>query len=235
MPVLTATGVGVRHRRRWVFQGLDLTVEAGEIVAVTGPPGSGRTTVLLALAERFRLSAGTVRAEGTVALGHVPGVHEPEPGLTVAEHLRERRLLLGRRARPDDELYGLDPRRYGWELDPYRRQVLGLALARLSSPRLIAFDGFDDGLDRAERAALGELISELAAAGTAVLLTAREIDADRPWTVVRLGAEPADAEPAAPAPPPTEPAEDEPAEDEPAEDEPAEEQPAEDEPEVTRS
>ena len=50
MPVLTAAGAGVRHRRRWLFQDLDVSVEPGEIVAVVGPPGSGRTTVLLALA-----------------------------------------------------------------------------------------------------------------------------------------------------------------------------------------
>ena len=53
MPVLTAAGAGVRHRRRWLFRDLDVGVEPGEIVAIVGPPGSGRTTVLLALSHRF--------------------------------------------------------------------------------------------------------------------------------------------------------------------------------------
>ena len=64
MPVLTATGAGVRHRRRWLFRDLDVTVEPGELVAVVGPPGSGRTTVLLALARRFRLTSGKIQIAG---------------------------------------------------------------------------------------------------------------------------------------------------------------------------
>src|SRR5689334_12274030 len=97
MPVLTASGAGVRQRRRWLFQDLDVTVEPGEVVAVVGPPGSGRTTLLLSLAGRFKLSAGRVVVD-RAALGYVPSVTEPEPVFTVSQHIRERRALLGRRA-----------------------------------------------------------------------------------------------------------------------------------------
>jgi ABC-2 type transport system ATP-binding protein len=191
MSVLTARGVGVRRGRRWLFRDLDVTVEPGETVAVIGPPGSGRTTVLLALARRFRLSAGRVAMDGTAALGHVPEVSSPEPVFTVAEHVRERLALLGR-SRSEAAgvpLHGLDPGRRGRELTPYEKQVLGLVLARLSRPAVIALDGVDAGLDAAEQANLWCLLDEVAATGTAVLVTAREIDVARVSRVIRLGPE----------------------------------------------
>src|SRR5690349_10296896 len=136
MPVLTARGAGVRHRRRWLFHDLDVSAEPGDLVAVVGPPGSGRTTLLLALACRFRLSAGTVTIDGRPALGYVPEVTAPEPVFTVAEHVRERLALLGRKKGEPVDLMGLDPDIPGRDLTPYEKQVLGLVLARLSKPAL---------------------------------------------------------------------------------------------------
>src|SRR3954453_16920721 len=118
MSVLTARGAGVRHRGHWLVRDLDLTVEPGDLVAVVGPPGSGHTTVLLALADRFRLSAGQVTIAGTASLGHVPEVEDPEPVFTVTEHVRERLALLGRDrgAAAGVPLRGLDPDRRGRDL-----------------------------------------------------------------------------------------------------------------------
>ncbi len=172
MTVLVASGAGVRHRRRWLIRDLDLRVEAGETVAIVGPPGSGRTSTLLALARRLRLTTGRVEG-GPVALGHVPGVGEPEPVFTVREHLAERGALLGRPA--DVPLHGLDPGLRGRDLGPYQRQLLGLILASMAGPRVIALDDADAGLDRAERADLWRLLGGIAAGGVAVLVTAREV------------------------------------------------------------
>jgi ABC-2 type transport system ATP-binding protein len=189
MSVLEARGAGVRLRRRWLFQDLDVTVEPGEVVAVVGPPGSGRTTALLTLAGRFRLGAGSVTASRTPSLGHVSEVEAPEPVFTVAEHVRERLALLGRP--PGEaagvELHGLDPQKQGRELTPYEKQVLGLILARLAKPQVIALDGLDDGLDAGERQRLWELIGQLSEAGIAVLVTAREVDPERVARVIELG------------------------------------------------
>lgn len=181
MSVLSATGAGVRHHRRRLLRDLDLVVEAGETVAVVGPPGSGRTSTLLALAGRLRLSEGKVSLRGTPSLGHVAGVNDPEPVFTVREHVRERLALLGRSRRAADEvdLLGLDPGLLGRDLTPYQKQVLGLILARLAKPSLIALDGVDSGLDAEEQAALWALLGELTAEGVAVLVTARAIDPAR--------------------------------------------------------
>ena len=186
MPVLAARGAGVRHRRRWLFHDLDVRVEPGDLVAVVGPPGSGRTTLLLGLARRFRLSAGTVTIDGTPALGYVPEVTAPEPVFTVAEHVRERLMLLGRKRDEPVDLLGLDPLLKGRELTPYEKQVLGLVLAQLSKPALIALDGLDNGLDAVEQALLLKQLAEIAATGTTVVVTARDIDPELVTTVVRL-------------------------------------------------
>lgn len=187
MAVLTATGAGVRHRRRWLFRDLDLTVEPGEIVAVVGPPGSGRTTVLLALAHRFKLSAG--RVTGSASLGWVPEVTAVEPVLTVLEHVRERLLLTGRSPREAAQvpLLGLDPQAAGYALSPYQRHLLGLVLARLENPQVIALDEVDSGMDAAEAGALWARLGEIAEEGIALLLTAREVHQDQVTASVRLG------------------------------------------------
>ena len=189
MSVLEARGAGVRLRRRWLFRDLDVTVEPGEVVAVVGPPGSGRTTALLSLAGRFRLGAGSLAVSRTPSLGHVPEVDGPEPVFTVAEHVRERLALLGR---PRSEaaavdLRGLDPRKQGRELTPYEKQVLGLILAGLAEPEVIALDGLDDGLDAGEQKALWEQIEQISENGIAVLITAREVDPERVAKVIDLG------------------------------------------------
>lgn len=192
MPVLTADGVGLRGRHGWLVRDVELVINSGEIVVITGPPGSGRTSLLLALADRFRLNAGRITHAGPVALGHVPGVHEPDPALTVAEHVRERLLLLGRPLAHAstvlrEDAFDLDPMLPGAELTPYQQQLLGLTLARLSFPRLIALDGIDVGLDPDEQEALWAVLAARAGAGTALLTTSRALAADRPATAYPIG------------------------------------------------
>ncbi|MBB4697323.1 ABC transporter ATP-binding protein [Paractinoplanes abujensis] len=191
MSVLIARGAGVRRRRhQWLFRDLDVTVSPGETVAVVGPPGSGRTTLLLALTRRFHLTAGRVDITGRASLGYVPEVSAPEPVFTVTEHIRERLTLLGhsRSAAATVPLHGLDPDKQGQDLSPYEKQVLGLILATLATPTVTALDGFDDGLNTTEQAALSQLIADTTAHGPAVIVTAREVDESHYTTVIRLGA-----------------------------------------------
>ncbi|MEV6487797.1 ATP-binding cassette domain-containing protein [Actinoplanes sp. NPDC051633] len=175
MSVLVCAGAGVRHGRRWVFRDLEILVEPGDLIAVTGPPGSGRTTALLALAGRFRLSEGSVDlVDAGAALGFVPGVTDPEPVMTVAEHIRERRALLGL-PKADVPLLGLDPAAKGWQLSRFDRQLLGIVLALMEEPQVIALDGIDEGLDAGERRRLRQVLREVAATGVAVIVTARHL------------------------------------------------------------
>ncbi|WP_309227173.1 ABC transporter ATP-binding protein [Micromonospora thermarum] len=214
--VVEARELGLRTRRGWVFRDVDLTAARGDLHAVVGPPGSGRTSLLLALAGRFPTTHGRLLPHGTSALGHVPGVHEPDPALTVAEHVRERLLLLGpvphrrrqlvpvaalrarcayRRDAFATAIAGagltddvpFEPATRGRDLTPLQRQVLGLVLATLSGPALIVADDVDAGSDPAERAWLWAALSHLADRGYAVIATARTVEPDSPAIVHRLG------------------------------------------------
>jgi len=62
--LLEATGLWRAYGRRQVLRDLDLTVAAGEAVAVAGPNGAGKTTLLRVLAGLARPDRGEVRLEG---------------------------------------------------------------------------------------------------------------------------------------------------------------------------
>ncbi|MGW0839300.1 ATP-binding cassette domain-containing protein [Streptomyces sp. NPDC002787] len=111
-----AEGFGLKGPRGWAFRSVAFRAEAGSLVAVEGPSGSGRTCLLLALTGRMKPSeghatVGSLRLPKRMAavrrisaLAHVPGVTDLDPALTVGEHLRERALL---QRRFDGSLRGL--------------------------------------------------------------------------------------------------------------------------------
>jgi len=171
MSVLVTEGLGLRTRRGWVFRDVDLEVRSGDLVALTGPAGSGRTSLLLALAGHFRTSAGTRRLRGRAGIGLVPTINEPEPGLTAAEHVRERQLLV--RSAETVQL-PVEGNTLGRDLSPYQRQRLMLALATMGYPELVVADDVDLGLSTAERTELWQVLTDLAGQGYAVIVTARE-------------------------------------------------------------
>lgn len=59
-PVVTAQGVSVDYGTLTVFEGVDLTVHAGEFVGLLGPNGAGKTTLLRALLGLIPARAGAV-------------------------------------------------------------------------------------------------------------------------------------------------------------------------------
>jgi ABC-2 type transport system ATP-binding protein len=215
MPVVSARGLGLRTRRGWIFRDVDLDVKPGELVALTGPSGSGRTSLLLALAGRFVTNQGTVERCGPAALGYVPDVSEPEPGLTVAEHVEERLLLCRPGSAPTEgpgasgnsagrarwrrayrkELvtaalddYPGDPGELIRNLDTYHRHLLGLVLARIENPRLVVVDDADADLSATERAELWLRLRSLTDHDIAVIAACREIDPLVPDQILTLEA-----------------------------------------------
>ncbi|MGA5515073.1 ATP-binding cassette domain-containing protein [Streptomyces pseudogriseolus] len=102
---VVADGLGLKGPRGWAFRDVSADAAPGALIAVTGPSGTGRTCLLLALTGRMRPTEGRAVVGGLelprrmaavrrlTALAHVAGVTDLDPALTVAEHLREQELL----------------------------------------------------------------------------------------------------------------------------------------------
>lgn len=87
-PLLCTRGLACGVNGRTLFEGVELTLSAGDLVEVRGPNGSGKTTLLRCVAGLFTEEAGSVRVrppERPLYLGHKPGVN---PMLSVLENIR---------------------------------------------------------------------------------------------------------------------------------------------------
>ncbi|AYN41791.1 ATP-binding cassette domain-containing protein [Streptomyces dangxiongensis] len=213
-----AGGLGLKGPRGWAFRGVTVDAEPGSLVAIEGPSGSGRTCLLLALTGRMKPTEGMAAVGGfelprhmaalrcVSALANVAGVTDPEPALTVGEHLRERSLLQRRfgdslrellhprarraheaRLRVDAALAaaGLDldnlpkgSRTAVRDLERPDELRLSVALALIGRPRLLGVDDVDMKLSDAERAEVWDLLRSLTRAGTTVLAVCRTAPGD---------------------------------------------------------
>lgn len=174
------------------LSGADLDVAAGEVVAVLGPNGAGKTSLLRTCAGLLAVSSGDaevlgcdLRTERTAVrrkvglLGHDASLYEE---LTAAENVRfavraagsptdrvdpalERLGLVGRLRRTPAARLSAGQR---------RRTALAVLLAR--SPALWLLDEPHAGLDTGARAFVDSLVSEVADAGAAVVLTSHEAE-----------------------------------------------------------
>jgi branched-chain amino acid transport system ATP-binding protein len=167
-PLLTVEGIDVAYGQTQVLFRVDLEVGEGEIVALLGTNGAGKSTVLRAIAGLSPPTAGRVTfegeditdidANGTARLGItvVPGGRGVFPTLTVADNLRAAGWLYRkdrkRLEQATQEVLGYFPaleRR--WELDAGslsggEQQMLSLGQAFLARPKLLMIDELSLGL-----------------------------------------------------------------------------------------
>ncbi|MFL6130174.1 MAG: ABC-F family ATP-binding cassette domain-containing protein [Mycobacteriales bacterium] len=88
---LRARGVGVSHGAVTVLQGIDLAVGPGDRVAVLGPNGVGKTTLLRVLAGELAPETGAVvRHPASASVVHVPQEPGVRPGETLSGYLARR-------------------------------------------------------------------------------------------------------------------------------------------------
>ncbi|MDP1860747.1 MAG: ATP-binding cassette domain-containing protein [Gemmatimonadaceae bacterium] len=201
--VLEVRDLAVSRGEQQVLKGLDLTVDAGEIWALMGVSGAGKTTVLRAIAALQPFSAGSI-AVGTVTLK--PGALLPESRLralrgkvgmvfqahALFEHLsvldnvtlspihalgvtRERAESVARELL---ESLGVLAR-----VDALPRQLSGgeaqrVAIARALAldPLLLLMDEPTSALDPARRGALGDTLRALARSGRGLLIATHDVE-----------------------------------------------------------
>jgi ABC-2 type transport system ATP-binding protein len=175
---------------------VDLGVDAGDIVAVVGGDGAGKTTVARTLVGLVRPHSGEVRRPEATKVGYLPAMSGVWPDLTVAENLGfvadAHRLARSDRRRRIDELLGVTAlddaaSRLGSELSGGMRQKLGVAMALLARPDLLVLDEPSTGVDPVSRIELWRLMTTTAIEGAAVVLTTSYLDeAERAGSITAL-------------------------------------------------
>ena len=209
-PVLEVSGLAVRHGAVPAVDGVDLTVGAGETVALLGANGAGKSTLLAAIAGLTRASAGAIRLDGRpvtgraaevrarLGVGYVPEGRRVFPGMTVADNLEvaarapraERRRRLAAVAALFPSLAEHAARR-AWTLSGGQQQMLAIGRALMGSPRVLLLDEPSLGLAPVLTAELFAKLREIADGGTAILLAeqnaARALDICQRGYVMRGG------------------------------------------------
>ena len=193
---LVATRLSRTYGRLVALAGLDLTVRAGECVALIGANGSGKSTAVRAIAGLIEPSGGTVRICGhdpheepdgeaaRAALALVPDTPLLYDDLTVRRHLELVALSHGVADEGIDERVGALLGRLGLgardtflprELSRGMRQKTQLACALVRPAAVLVLDEPVVGLDPPSQALLGELLREAKRERTAVLFTTHQM------------------------------------------------------------
>jgi len=190
--LLSARALSARRGDRLLFSGLELDLQAGEVVWLRGTNGRGKTTLLRLLAGLATPEQGEVRFEGRPLREAAPGWREHLAYVAHANALKDdlpasRALafLAGLRGRPvPPEAVGAALVRLGVQRQarlPVRALSQGqrrrVALARLAlpeAPRVWLLDEPFDALDEGGIETLAALLREHAARGGAALLTSHQ-------------------------------------------------------------
>lgn len=171
-----------RYGRRapWILSDAGLVLEAGDVVEVTGPNGTGKSTLLRLVAGLLRPTRGNVEDRPRV-VGYAPERFPADQPFTVAAYLRHMAAV----RRVDTESIGHWSERLGMDhllgqrlpdLSKGSAHKVGLAQALLAEPGLLVLDEPFAGLDAVTRAELPRIIGEISARGGIVVMSDHQGD-----------------------------------------------------------
>jgi len=209
-PAATEGGAGTEHAsygasdlfvlygKTVALGGVSLSAPTGQVTAVVGGDGSGKTTLMRCLAGSLAPDSGTIRRPAKERVGYLPASSGLYPDLTVAENLDFRATGYGmsRQAARDQAAEYLDRAglrsasdRLAGQLSGGMRQKLAVIAAMLHQPELLILDEPTTGVDPVSRSGLWWLIARAAADGCAVVLATSYLDeAERCTSVLVLDA-----------------------------------------------
>lgn len=164
-----AEGLGLRTRVGCPYAGMDVELHRGELTALRGRNGSGKTALLLTLAGRMAHTEGALtilgeempkghgRVQGRIGLGLIEGVNDIQDNLTVFHIVAAEFELHGRKAKKADVMdflreWGLDgiARMRARDLSRERFVWLGIVLGMVGNPEGLAVDDVESQLTRVQ-------------------------------------------------------------------------------------
>lgn len=180
MSRITAENLSVKMGQKTVLQGINLSIEDGEIVTVVGPNGSGKSTLMKALIGALPLSGGTVSSAKGTTIGYVP----QKLNIDATMPMSVTRFLNLPRARPLEVteamlarvgLHGVSNRQIV-DLSGGQLQRVLLARALLRDPQLLILDEPTSGLDQPGIADFYALIASVREEmGCAILMVSHDL------------------------------------------------------------
>ncbi|VTS05043.1 ABC transporter ATP-binding protein [Tuwongella immobilis] len=191
MPLLEVNNLQVAYGPIVALQGISLTVEPGEVVTIIGANGAGKTTTLMTVSGCVKVKSGSIRFDGQditgmpadqivrLGLAQSPEGRKIFPRLTVREN-----LLMGAFTRNDKAeiasdikkmiemfpILGKRSHQAGGTLSGGEQQMLAIARALMSRPKLLLLDEPSLGLAPKIVLQIFDIVRELNRQGMAVLL-----------------------------------------------------------------
>ena len=194
-PLLTVDGVAAGYGATEILRGLSMTVAPGEIVAVLGSNGVGKTTLNMVLSGIVRAQRGRVTFDGEDITAASPGdivarglVHVPEgrkifPNMAVRENLELGSYRRGKVARSVnlERVFAIFPRlrdrtsQLAGTLSGGEQQMLAIGRGLMAEPKLLILDEPSLGLSPLLVEEMFALVRRINAEGLAVLLVEQNV------------------------------------------------------------
>ena len=176
-----ARDLGLRNTKGCPFAGVTLTVHKGELLALRGQNGSGKTALLLTLAGRMVANQGTLTLLGhsmpkerrkiqkRIGLGEIKGLNDMGDNLSVIYAVGAEFELYGKRPKADTVHAYMQK----WDLeDVARLQIkdlseemrirVGIALGMVNDPDMLCVDNVEDQLTSVQSMRLMEFLGQIA-------------------------------------------------------------------------
>ena len=181
-PRLTARDVIVRYGAKVAVAGVDVTLHAGEVTALMGRNGCGKSSLMWALHGAGRRDGGTVTLADEARISLVPQnpsdllyltsvAAECEQGDREAGLAEGTTLALLSKLVPD-----IEPEAHPRDLSEGQKLAVVLAVELAGNPQVVLLDEPTRGLDYAAKAALSEIVAGMAAEGRAVLIATHDVE-----------------------------------------------------------
>ena len=172
-----------------ILQGIDMIINEKEIVSIIGPNGAGKSTLLKAIMGIINISGGRFFIDGVEktntpthqivkeGVGYVPQVENVFPSLTIEENLEIGSWSIDTSIKQSiskifDDFPMLKERRKdkAGNLSGGQRQILALARALATSPKILLLDEPSAGLSPVAIKEVFEIVKEINSKGVAILL-----------------------------------------------------------------